>query len=223
MKTPIVEQTAAERFRRDTAEHQMETRHEDGLYRHLRFKRPETGEYWFDLVTWPFNLVVNGDMGSFHFCRVGSDTEDMFRLFRDSRDGSGINPGYWAEKLRVGRTEAEEYSEAKFREVITEQVEDDRVLSALVKTEILDDENIAYEEGARNLLDAFSHEGFRFTDTWDFNFNDWTAQYLWCCHAIVGGIAQYDAAKVPAPAPALDAAATAEVPAEDAAAELVTS
>lgn len=222
MKMTTVERTAAERFQRDTAEHRMETRHEDGLYRHLRFKRPESGEYWFDLVTWPFNLVVNGDMGSFHFCRVGSDTEDMFRLFRDSGAGESINPGYWAEKLRVGRSDAEEYSEAMFREVIAEQVADDRVLSALVKTEILDSDDVAYEDGARNLLDAFSHEGFRFTDTWEFNFKDWTAQYLWCCHAIVGGIALYDAAKLAPPVPALDAAAAVEVPAEAAPVVLVS-
>lgn len=223
MKTTIVEWTAAERFQHDTAKHEMTTRHEDGLYRHLRFKHPETGEYWFDLVTWPFNLVVNGDMGSFHFCRVGSDTEDMFRLFRDSRAGARINPGYWAEKLRSGRSDAEEYSEAKFREVIAGQIEGDRVLSALVKTEIFDSEDIAYEEGARNLLEYFRHEGFRFTDIWEFNFNDWTAQYLWCCHAVVGGIALYDAAKLTPPVPALDAAAAAEVPAEVAPVVLVAS
>jgi hypothetical protein len=215
------EADAGKRFRADTTDHAMTVLHEDGLYRHLRFRNPETSEYWFDLVTWPYSLVVNGDMGSFHFSRVGSDTEDMFRLFR-GKSGS-INPDYWAQKLSVGRTDAEEYSQAKFRQVIAEQVEGDRVLSALVKTEILDDENTSSEEGARNLLEFFTHEGFRFTDTWEFNFNDWTYHYLWCCHSIVGGIAQYDAAKVTPPVPALDAAATAEVPAEVAPAVLVTS
>jgi hypothetical protein len=213
----------AERFRNDTAGHELTVLHEDGLYRHLRYRRPERGEYWFDLVTWPYNLVVNGDMGSFHFSRFGSDTEDMFVLFRDSGAGKRINPGYWAEKLRVGRTEAEEYSEEKFRQVVAEQVEGDRVLSALVKAEILDSDEIADEESARNLLDYFKHEGFRFTDTWEFNFRDWTPHYLWCCHAIVFGIRQYDAAKVPAPVPALKASATAEVEVEAPTAELVTS
>lgn len=199
----------AERFEKDTAEHELTVLREDGLYRHLRLRKPDRGEYWFDLVTWPHNLVVKGDMGSFHFCRVGSDTEDMFRLFRDSGAGKRINPDYWAGKLCVGRSDAEEYSQAKFRQVIAEQVEGDRVLSALVKTEILDSDDAAYEEGARNLLEFFHHEGFRFTDTWEFNFRDWTHHFLWCCHAVVFGIRQYDAAKTPVPAPAVAAAAEA--------------
>jgi hypothetical protein len=180
------------RFARDTAHHEMTVLHDDGLYRHLRFWRPDHGEYWFDLVTWPFNLVVKGDMGSFHFSRFGADTEEMFRLFRGR---THINPGYWAEKLCAGRSDADEYSEEKFREVVLEQVAHDRVLTALVETEILESDDVSYEDGARNLLNFFQHESFQFSDTWELNFHDWTVQYLWCCHAIVWGIQRYDAAK----------------------------
>lgn len=34
------------RFAGDTDEHQMTVLHDDGLYRHLRFKAPTTGMYW---------------------------------------------------------------------------------------------------------------------------------------------------------------------------------
>jgi hypothetical protein len=37
-------------------------------------------------------------------------------------------------------------------------------------------------------------EGFRFHDAWEWDLRDYGWQYLWCCHAIVWGIAQYDAA-----------------------------
>lgn len=36
-------------------------------------------------------------------------------------------------------------------------------------------------------------EGFRFTDAWEWDFSGWDWQFLWCCHAIVWGIGQYDA------------------------------
>src|SRR5580692_6155935 len=93
----------AECFQRDTANHEMTVLHDDGLYRHLRFMQVITDEltgkqsrssfYWFDLVTWPGNLVINGDMETFAFAR----SDDMFGFFRGDR----INPGYWAEKVRA--------------------------------------------------------------------------------------------------------------------------
>jgi hypothetical protein len=38
-------------------------------------------------------------------------------------------------------------------------------------------------------------EGFRFRDAWEWDLTDWSWQYLWCCHAIRWGIAQYDTAR----------------------------
>ena len=39
---------------------------------------------------------------------------------------------------------------------------------------------------------------FTFTDVWEWEFKDYHWWFLWACHAIVWGIAQYDAAKAPA-------------------------
>lgn len=36
---------------------------------------------------------------------------------------------------------------------------------------------------------------FHFVDAWEWDLTDWSWQYLWACHAIVFGIAQYDKAK----------------------------
>lgn len=81
------------KFNGDTENHQLSILHDDGLYRHLRFKAPDSGFYWFDLITWPGNLTITGDMGTYTFRRV----EDMFTFFTGY-----INTSYWAEKLQNG-------------------------------------------------------------------------------------------------------------------------
>ena len=53
-----------ERFAKDTATHAMTILRDDGLYRHLRFKRPNTSSYYFDIITWPGYLAITGDMGA---------------------------------------------------------------------------------------------------------------------------------------------------------------
>ncbi|MGQ3384474.1 hypothetical protein [Glutamicibacter sp. TV12E] len=83
------------KFNGDTENHQMSILHDEGLYRHLRFKNPENGFYWFDLITWPGYLTITGDMGTYTFLRV----QDMFEFFTGH-----INNSYWAEKLQNGNT-----------------------------------------------------------------------------------------------------------------------
>ena len=161
----------AERFPKDVAEHEITVLRDDGLYRHVRFLRtavnPETGKrekssfYWFDLITWPGCLAVNGDCGSFLFSR----TDDMFEFFR----GGQINPQYWAEKVR-GETRTERYSAERFRQLVTEHVNsgDEESpslarewpgLADAVEREIFGADsqwNTEYEEGAREALSDFS-------------------------------------------------------------------
>jgi hypothetical protein len=248
------ETEVAARFAADVAQHQMTTLHDDGLYRHLRFMRvapsPKTSKpersssYWFELVTWPGSLTVNGDCGSFTFSR----TEDMFEFFRGGR----INPQYWAEKVR-GEMRLRRYSTERFREHVMDDIrdseEDHPGLAEAAEREIFGRDsqwNTEYEEGARDALADFAFgdtwkgscpscdaavdgipeadayrwasqhsaqaghrvypvlvEGFRFTDTWEWELGDWDWQYLWCCHAIQWGIWQYDGCperKAPEPA-----------------------
>lgn len=45
--------------------------------------------------------------------------------------------------------------------------------------------------GAHRITDT-RVEGFRFTDSWEWDLSDWDWQFLWCCHAIVWGIGCYD-------------------------------
>lgn len=115
--TPLVTDIR-ERFTAETTKHQLAVLHDDGLYRHLRFKAPGSGFYWFDLVTWPGYLSFGGDMDGYVFSRV----PDMFTFFRDQRNG--INPHYWAEKVTDGRDRTKTYSEDRFRQLVTEHFVD---------------------------------------------------------------------------------------------------
>jgi hypothetical protein len=75
-----VRQCTAEQFLKDVATHSMKVERDDGVYRHLKFRGPESNSWnlWFDIITWPQCLVINGDMGSWTFARVN----DMFTFFR---------------------------------------------------------------------------------------------------------------------------------------------
>jgi len=195
---------AAERFQRDTAGHQMTVLHNDGLYRHLRFRNPDRSMYWFDLVTWPGKLAFVGDVApGYVFSRV----EDMFEFFRAPAGWNlgDINPQYWAEKIVTGREGVQRYSEELFRQHVTEQVAAAAGqwpdLAATVDREILGDNadwDIAFEEGAHEALRDFNFGTFRFEDWHEWRLKDWDWSYLWCCHAIRWGIDQYDRARTAA-------------------------
>ena len=186
------------RFIKDTAEHAMTILHNDGLYRHLRFKKPGTRFYYFDLITWPGYLTIAGDMGTYTFER----TEDMLTFFRGAGD---INPHYWSEKIRAGTGTndriAREYSEDLFKKQVTEHLveylewkdlskAEGKKLTEAVKREILNNGDTYHEQGARAALDDFDYDVF--TDTWEWDWSDYTVQFLWCCFAIRWGIAQFD-------------------------------
>jgi hypothetical protein len=184
--------------------HEMRILHDDGLYRHLRFKSPDHGSYWFELITAPGSLTFRGDGESFVFARE----RDMFGFFRSSRDGS-INPGYWSEKLTSARDAAFKYDEESFRTQVWECVRTYRGiyrgLAKAVQAHFFDgwasEYDISFEDQARAALEAFSYtpnnwtQPFTFTDTWEWDFKGFDWWFLWACHAIVWGIARYDEAK----------------------------
>jgi hypothetical protein len=189
----------AERFARETADHELTVVHDDGLYRHLRARSTKDGMrsfYWFDVVTWPGSLVIRGDCGGYMFTR----TDDMFGFFR--ADGGSINPGYWAEKTPDFGVSAKKYSEEVFRAQLAEaladyerespaQAEDvDKARAIIAEHEELAD--MGYEDNARDLLNELDRHTVVVTDGWEWDLKDWDWQFLWCCHAIVWAIARYD-------------------------------
>lgn len=204
------------RFLRDIADHQMTILRDDGVNRHIRFRKPGTVCYGFDLVTWPGALCYTGDMGTYVFQRL----EDMFEFFRTDRRGGNcltINPQYWSEKLIAtnchGRSAggATEFDPGRFRQVINEYrvrwmreaklkgctKEERRDLWDAVDDEVLwvvdDGEHLAY-----NAAYDFTHRcrdlQFCFTDLFEHCFERYTVHFTWCCYALAWGIQQYDAA-----------------------------
>jgi hypothetical protein len=212
-------ETIAERFARETRQHEIAILHDDGLYRHLRFQRPGTSSYAFELITVPNALIYRGEE-SYVFSRL----RDMFEFFR-SPDGH-INPGYWSEKLTSDRDCVKKYDQALFeqlvRDHVAEAVEDDPTLRRLtdaVREAVLESDEIGFEDGARDALTSFAfyknpddrwdvdkQPDFQFHDTWEWGLRDYDHWFLWACHAIVWGIRRHDrarAAGVSTVAPAL--------------------
>ncbi|MEU6235936.1 hypothetical protein [Kitasatospora sp. NPDC047058] len=218
-KKPVsVEQRVADRFKLDTAKHKLTVLHEDGLYRHLRYANPGDSSHW------PGTLTIRGDMGSYTFSR----TQDMLDFFRRSAWDGGPNLQYWEEKLDAADTRVgvREYSEDLLRQHIADDLAeltdsgtvtaeylaglreelDDELLGELPMWCIEDEgealagvRQFEYRPGA-------GEEPFTFDSTeWDVR--DWAWHYVWCCHAIVWGIAAYDRAKTIPPVAALAAEA----------------
>ena len=200
-------------FERDIAGHRLEIVKDDGLYRHLRFRRPGTYCMGFDIVTFPGWLVYVGDMGCYTFTRLA----DMMEFFRQPANNlyGQIDRRYWAEKCHASDKHdgIQEFSREAFairaREVFTEVIEDfgltdEQKAEALESMEIEviqraeDDGEAAAFSTARDfqVLDPRTGKNRAiFVDSWEWNCRVYTQRFNWCCCALAWGIAQYDAAK----------------------------
>jgi hypothetical protein len=197
-----------DQFVRDTSEHAMEILRDEGIYRHLRFRKPGTVIYGFDLVTWPGYLAIVGDCGDFLFAR----STDMFEFFgpNGARGGFedarwGINPNYWSEKLQAPRPDAaRRYCYEQFCERVQEWYADvakdltpaaaadlGEALNERVLSPYLD--AVHSEHEAHVLLRDFEHDGIRINDSWEWSLRDFDWAFLRCCWAIVYGIGKYRA------------------------------
>jgi hypothetical protein len=190
----------AARFKRETAGHQMTVLHEDGLYRHLRFETPgRRGAFAFELITWPYNLVVKTGW-AFHFDIDA--TPDMLDLFRRTAFSGEINPSYWQEKVRAGRDEIEGFNPSLFEQQVKQHVVEairngdaPRGIGAEVTREIFEWGDISHEAGAREALEDFRFQGWTFGETREWDFRDYTPGFLWSCRAVRLGVDLYDAAR----------------------------
>ena len=200
-------------FLGDVANHEMTIIRDEGVNRHLRFKKPGTSAYYFDIITWPGNLCFTGDMGTFVFSRI----DDMFAFFRmDDRDwnknpnGLSINPGYWSEKITATTRHGghEEWDEDEFVRRVNEtrigwmrtcrecgvNKDDRRELWEAVENDVLSDPSS--EPLCVAKIYEFYHnagsERFEFMDFFDSSMTRFTFHFLWCCYALAWGINKYD-------------------------------
>lgn len=206
-----------EQFIKDTAQHTMTVIRDDGVHRHLHFRkpRPAGSEYWFDLITWPGTLCIDGDMGTYVFKRI----EDMFEFFRTDRNYAlrngfqlGINPSYWGEKLQSVSRFGEgfmEFSEQRFRDAVKQEFD------TWVESELPSEEtkSALWKELENNVLSCASDGHIRAVDAalafesdddkvefemrefWEHRLEDYTFHFIWCCYAIAWGVKAYDESK----------------------------
>lgn len=152
--------TAATHFVSDFAEATLKTQREDGLYRHVEFGAPKSMNRLV-LVTWPYNLLVAGSHGSYHFERFGPDTEDMFAWLRGIR----VEPNRWASKLVNGAKSVREYDRSRMvaaiNERVTDAIENDwapKGLEDAVREEILGSHLLDTKDTAFHLVSEFEHK-----------------------------------------------------------------
>ncbi|MCY0910904.1 hypothetical protein [Massilia antarctica] len=108
-------------FLRDVAKHAMTVVRDEGVARHIRFAKPDSGDMQFDLITWPGYLCYTGDMGTYVFQR----TTDMFSFFRKNGRLDCIDLTYWAEKIEAAdRDGVRKFSHAKFQSMVRSWVND---------------------------------------------------------------------------------------------------
>jgi hypothetical protein len=205
-----------ESFLKDVAGHKMTILKDDGVHRHIVFKKPGTNVYRFELVTWNGCLCYTGDMGTFVFQRL----EDMFQFFRmndndwnHNKNGLSINLGYWSEKLIAvdgGRDggAAKEFSKQKFTSAVKEHLvswmkehrdttskEERRELWEEVEVSVLSSADDGQHQCGQAAYD-YSWRGkqarFEFVDIFDRTLTEYTYHFVWCCYAIAWAITLYD-------------------------------
>jgi len=202
-----------QQFLKDVATHQMRIVRDDGVHRHLQFRRPESYCMGFDLITWPGYLCYTGDMGTYVFQRL----KDMFQFFRTDlehqhlREGQtlAINLGYWGEKLQAADRHDgfRKWSKEKFEKRIREDFDQwlaDNELTVEQKEEAVgrfEDEIIAglddgvQESAYRAAMDFEVEKQLPFEGWWEVDTEEYTHRFVWCCYALAWGIQQYDNAR----------------------------
>ena len=196
-----------EQFLDDVKEHTMTVIRDDGVDRHLQFRKKRSS-FWFDIITWPGVLCIQGDMGTYVFTRL----MDMFEFFRTDakhkpEDILGINPSYWAEKLiAIDKGGYMEFDFDTCKKYIKEAYDNycaSNTLGKQFKEELwegIEDDVLSQEDDGEH---AFTRAIYEFRDE-DFSFDDFfehhltrpTFHYIWCCMAIAWAIQQYDTHKL---------------------------
>lgn len=211
-----------DQFLKDVANHQMKVIRDDGVHRHIQFKALDTSCYWFDVVTYPGALVIDGDCGTYVFRRL----HDMFEFFRTDREyltrkgiKLAINPGYWAEKVQAKAAHGgiKEFDEDKFDAEIMERLtewirhhrddtdKDERrdlweaVVNEVIHADSADRKQIAAYDFHHTVRKGLE---FCFQDFWETNVERYTRTFLWNCCAIAWAVQTYDDSKAQAAAPA---------------------
>lgn len=195
-------QPTLEYFLDNVKNHELTIHQNNGVYRHITLKKPDSYHRYFNITTFPNFLVITGDMGALVFFRFN---DDMFNFFRS--DDLKINPDYWAEKIQSTSWRAKdasylEFDVDKIKEYAQENLNDfleKNMLSEFDKEELLEDFDwkILKSEDEYEIIGEirnFNCNGFYFNEFSEDDFGVHTYSYIWLCYAIVWGIKKFDEA-----------------------------
>jgi hypothetical protein len=191
-------QVTKETFLKNVAQHELTIVKDDGVHRHIRLSKPQSSDRHFDIVTYPNYLVYSGDMGCYVFSRL----TDMFRFFRNDDADWGVNLFYWEEKIQsADRDKVKSFSFDLFKKNVIEYgIDDDHDNAEAAKAWLLgeleytEEDEFGSVEFIRN-FDGDNEFNISFEDFWERDNTEYTSRYIWCCHAIVWAIRQYDLVK----------------------------
>jgi hypothetical protein len=190
-------------FEGETTEHVLTVKQDDGLYRHLRFCKPGTSMWSFELVTWPGHLAITGDIGDgWVFAR----DPDMIEFFKPRSEPYRIDADYWWQKMPSQlRDAARKFSESALREQARTTIEEWSLgdvgrSAALAKLdEAWGDVFYGTEQDYREVVDEFRFEydgtTFEFSDTWEWSAMRYDHHFLLALFAITFGVEKYQAWK----------------------------
>lgn len=195
MTTPTLEE-----FLNDVKNHDLIIHQNNGVYRHLTFKNPESINQYFNITTYPEYLVITGDMGSLIFSRL----TDMFNFFRS--DDLQINPDYWSEKIASINYNAKSASYSEFdidavkenaKQYLNDYLERNNTLSINDRIDLIKIFNIEImrldeEFEIVNAINKFNEYGLEFNDFWEMDDRRYLYRYIWLCYAIVWGVKKFD-------------------------------
>lgn len=197
-----------ERFLHSVRNHQLHVVRDDGVYRHLRFHKPDSSDMHFEIVTWPGYLAYVGDMGAFTFTRL----RDMLEFFRrDPAHLFRIDMRYWAEKCEAEGARGDglrEWDPDAFKREITKQR---RKLLVRYGRDWTSEQREDFWNDLQFVIDANEQEHTAITamqewfyvnpigrghihiSTDDFpSCKTYTERFRWCCYALAWGISKYD-------------------------------
>lgn len=181
-------------FDSNVAGHEMRVLEDNGVFRNLEFRTPGESFYWFGITTWGNHLTIYGDMGTYVFSRI----PDMFNFFRGASDDLDGKIGYWSEKLlSVSRPEGfKRFSPERAEEEVMSYLEGypDKEREALI--EEVTKQVLACTDDSQEFFRAvYNFTEFTFDDFEEESCMEYKPNYIWCLHAIVWAIKQYDASK----------------------------
>lgn len=159
----------ADNFKANTADHQLEIIRDEAPYRHLRCRKPGTGIWGWDIITWPGYLAITGDIGTFTFCRETDMIRDFF--------SGPVNVGYWLEKCKSWDRSSSPAGDLSM----------DSIREHLASRGVLDKADMIAIEDAVNTNDSTGllHELMRaYPDAWDWDVREPDSQAVRCLYAI---------------------------------------